>query len=68
VLIGIKTGLDSMTVAERLVRELRVAVVPGEAFGLTDGCHLRVSYGALDQATVEEGLDRLVRGVRAAVS
>jgi len=65
VLIGIKTGLDSMTVAERLVREHRVAVVPGEAFGLTDGCHLRVSYGALDQATVEEGLDRLVGGLRA---
>jgi aspartate/methionine/tyrosine aminotransferase len=68
VLIGVKTRLGSMAVAERLVREHRVAVVPGDAFGMTDGCHLRVSYGALDPGSVEEGLDRLVRGLRAIVA
>lgn len=67
VLAGVRTLLGSMTVAERLVREHRVAVVPGEAFGMTDGCHLRVSYGALDAATMEEGLDRLVHGLTAIV-
>jgi aspartate/methionine/tyrosine aminotransferase len=65
VLIDVKTALDSMTVAERLVRDHGVAVVPGEAFGMSGGCHLRVSYGALDVATVREGLDRLVRGLQA---
>lgn len=68
VLIDVKTGLGSMTVAERLVRDHGVAVVPGEAFGLTGGCRLRVSYGALDAATVREGLGRLVRGLRAITS
>jgi aspartate/methionine/tyrosine aminotransferase len=51
-------------VAERLVREHLVAVIPGTAFGATDGPYLRVSYGALDAATVVEGVDRLVRGLR----
>jgi aspartate/methionine/tyrosine aminotransferase len=57
--------MDAMTMAERLVREHRVAVIPGDAFGVTGVCSMRVSFGALDEHTVEEGLARLTRGIRA---
>lgn len=62
-LARVKTPLDALTVATRLITDHRVAVVPGEAFGLHDGCYLRVSYGALDSATVAEGISRLVEGI-----
>jgi aspartate/methionine/tyrosine aminotransferase len=53
-----------MDVAERLIREHGVAVIPGNAFGLADGCHLRVAYAALPPAAISEGVDRLVRGLK----
>jgi aspartate/methionine/tyrosine aminotransferase len=55
---------DAMRIAERLIREHRVAVVPGPAFGATDGCYFRVAYGALQKDTVAEGIGRLVTGLR----
>jgi aspartate/methionine/tyrosine aminotransferase len=67
-LLRIRRAIDPLVLVERLVREYKVAAVPGTAFGLMDGCYLRVSYGALDPATVEEGLSRLVRGLRALLS
>ena len=42
-----------------------VAVMPGSAFGLEAGCHLRVSYGALSPANALEGMGRLVEGLQA---
>jgi aspartate/methionine/tyrosine aminotransferase len=57
--------LADMAIAERLVREHKVAVVPGTAFGMTDGVYFRVAYGALQKATVAEGIGRLVKGLRA---
>ena len=56
--------LDGMTMMRRLVREHRVAAIAGDTFGLTEGCYLRVSYGALAADTVHEGMRRLVEGVR----
>jgi aspartate/methionine/tyrosine aminotransferase len=53
-----------MTLAERLIREHKVAVIPGPAFGLSEGCYFRVAYGALQRATVAEGIGRLVAGLR----
>jgi aspartate/methionine/tyrosine aminotransferase len=64
-LLKIDTELDSMTVAERLIRENKVAVIPGKAFGLETGCYLRVAYGALEPETAAEGTRRLVCGLRA---
>ena len=49
-----------MAIAERLIREHKVAVIPGPAFGMSDGCYFRVAYGALQKATVAEGIGRLV--------
>ncbi len=60
----VRTPLTAMTVMERLVREHKVAAIAGETFGLTEGCYLRVSYGALQGDRVKEGMLRLVTGLR----
>ena len=66
-LLRLRTQLDSMTVVERLIREYRVALIPGSTFGLEsqDGmCNVRLAYGALTPETVKEGLSRVVAGLR----
>jgi aspartate/methionine/tyrosine aminotransferase len=65
VLLKVLAELDSMHLVERLVREHRVAVMPGSTFGVSDHCALRVSYGPLDRDTAREGIGRLVNGLRA---
>ena len=67
VLLKVNTGLDPLHLAERLIREYKVAVIPGTAFGMTEGCYFRVAYGALQRETVAEGIGRLVNGLRAIV-
>jgi aspartate/methionine/tyrosine aminotransferase len=64
--IRVHADIDPLTLAERLIREHRVAVLPGSVFG-SDACSLRISYGALDAASVDEGMRRLVGGLRAIV-
>ncbi len=63
-LLRVKTDLNAMTIVERLIREYKVAVIPGFTFGLEEGCSLRVAYGAMEKHTVLEGMDRLVSGLR----
>jgi aspartate/methionine/tyrosine aminotransferase len=53
---------DTLALAEFLVREHQVDVVPGEFFGLPG--HLRIGCG-VPRATLEEGLARLARGLDA---
>jgi len=65
VLLKVETALDSLTMAEQLIRQHGVSVIPGLAFGLEEGCHLRIAYGALDESTAAEGMRRLVEGLRA---
>jgi aspartate/methionine/tyrosine aminotransferase len=67
VLLKVRTEMAPMMLAERLVREHKVAVIPGPAFGMTDGCCFRVAYGALQKETVTEGIGRLINGLRAIV-
>jgi aspartate/methionine/tyrosine aminotransferase len=64
-LVRVHSALDSMTLAERLIREYRVATIPGSAFADPSPCSIRISYGALDSESIIEGLHRLVRGLRA---
>lgn len=64
-LIRVHAALDSMTLTERLIKEHRVATIPGSAFADPSPCSVRISYGALDAASVIEGLARLTRGLRA---
>lgn len=63
-LLRVATTIDAMTLAERLIREHKVATVPGTAFGLTAGTYLRISYGALAGEKVEEGMGRLIAGIQ----
>ncbi len=64
-LLRVNTTLSAMTVVERLIQEHGVAVLPGDTFGLNEGCYLRLAYGALPAATAKTGLTRLVSGLRA---
>jgi aspartate/methionine/tyrosine aminotransferase len=66
-LLRVHASTEAFALAERLIREHRVAAIPGTAFGLTDGCYLRISYGALDRKSVATGVSRLVGGLRALV-
>lgn len=66
-LAKIHTDMDPMALVEMLIRDYGVAVIPGMTFGMTDGCYLRVAYGALQKKTVAEGIGRLVRGLKAIV-
>ena len=56
------TGLDDEAFAERLLREERVAVVPGSAFGPSGAGHVRMCY-ATSYARLEEALRRIGRFV-----
>ncbi len=64
VFLRLNTDLPDMEIVERLIREFRIATIPGSAFGMEDGCYLRISYGALDPSTMEEGIQRLVNGLQ----
>jgi aspartate/methionine/tyrosine aminotransferase len=64
-LLNLQTDMDPLVLTERLIREHRVAVMPGPPFGLTSGCYVRVAFGALQRETVTEGIGRLVTGLRA---
>jgi aspartate/methionine/tyrosine aminotransferase len=59
------TDMPALRLSERLVREHRVTVTPGETFGAREGCWLRISYGSLREETAAEGIARLVNGLRA---
>jgi aspartate/methionine/tyrosine aminotransferase len=62
-IVRVQSPLTPLALVERLVREHRVAAIPGTTFGL-EGCALRVSYGALEPDTVNEGVRRLAQGLR----
>ncbi len=66
-LLRLDTKLKPLALVERLVREHRVAAIPGDAFGMHDGCYLRVAYGALQKETVAEGIGRLVSGLKSII-
>ncbi|MBI1765571.1 MAG: pyridoxal phosphate-dependent aminotransferase [Acidobacteria bacterium] len=61
--LKLATSLPPLALVERLIREFRVAAIPGNAFG-SAGCYLRISYGALQPETVRAGVGRLVHGVK----
>ncbi|HAM70486.1 MAG TPA: aspartate aminotransferase [Verrucomicrobiales bacterium] len=63
-LLNLHTPWEPLGLVKRLVQEHKVAVVPGTAFG-TEGCRLRVSYGALTPENAEVGIRRLVAGLQA---
>lgn len=48
-----RTGLDSLTFAEKLLKEKQVAVVPGTAFGPMGKDYVRISYATATEKLVE---------------
>jgi aspartate/methionine/tyrosine aminotransferase len=67
IFLRISSPMEPLALVERLVREHRVAAIPGTAFGVAGGCTLRVAFGALEKETAAEGIGRLVRGLKAIV-
>lgn len=65
--LRIDSPLPPLALVERLVKEFKVAAIPGTAFGIDRGCSLRVAFGALEAETAAEGIGRLVRGLKAIV-
>jgi aspartate/methionine/tyrosine aminotransferase len=63
-LLKIDTKIDAMELVERLIKQHRVAVLPGTTFGIDSGTYLRVAYGALEEDTAVEGIGRLVEGLQ----
>lgn len=64
-MMKVQTDLPDMLIVERLIKEHRVGVLPGSAFGLENGCYLRVSFGALQVDTALSGIQRLMNGLQA---
>jgi aspartate/methionine/tyrosine aminotransferase len=62
-LMRLNTDMDPMQMVEQLVRDYRVAAIPGTTFGIGSSCCLRISYGAIEKDTVTEGIGRLVNGL-----
>jgi aspartate/methionine/tyrosine aminotransferase len=55
-----------MDFTHHMAREHKVVTIPGFAFGLSDpssGNYQRLSYGALDAASVSEGVSRFISAV-----
>ncbi|GAG15337.1 unnamed protein product, partial [marine sediment metagenome] len=51
-----RTGLNSLIFAQRLLKEVKVAVIPGTAFGRDD--YVRLSF-ATSRQQIQEGLHRI---------
>ena len=64
ILLRVHTDKNDMILLKELITRFHVAAIPGSAFGIHDGCYFRIAYGSLRQATVTEGIDRLVQGLK----
>jgi aspartate/methionine/tyrosine aminotransferase len=62
-LIKINTDKNDLELAKALIENFKVAAIPGSAFGLSEGCYLRISYGMLDAVQIDTAIDRLVNGI-----
>ncbi|EAX46695.1 aminotransferase, class I and II [Thermosinus carboxydivorans Nor1] len=62
-----ETGMDSLSFAETLLKEEKVALVPGNAFGDSGEGYVRCSY-ATSAANLAEALERIGRFVRKRLS
>lgn len=61
--LKINTKINSFELAKKLIENYQIAVIPGTTFGMENDCYLRVAYGALNQETAIEGINRLITGL-----
>ena len=62
--LKVKTNISDFELVKILIENYRVAVIPGSTFGISNGCYLRVAYGALKPETALEAIKRLVKGLQ----
>ncbi|GAB4536887.1 MAG: pyridoxal phosphate-dependent aminotransferase [Pleurocapsa sp.] len=62
--LKINTQKNDLELVKQLIKKYQVAVIPGSTFGISDGCYLRVAYGALQLETATTGISRLTTGLR----
>ncbi len=65
VMLELDSPARDMELVQSLITEYGVATLPGSAFGLSEGCHLRLSFGALSDDEIRTGLERLKQGLDA---
>ena len=63
-LIKLETERKDIDITQQLIKQHKIAVIPGHTFGMTDGCYLRIAYGALDKDTAVTGIRRLTLGIK----
>lgn len=63
-LLKIHTQRNDLDFVKALIDDFQVSAIPGCAFGLTDGCYLRLSYGMLNAERVEIAMTRLIMGIK----
>lgn len=61
----LKASSNDLQLAHDLIQHHAVATIPGSAFAAPEGTYLRISYGALTAATVEQGISQLIAGLHA---
>ena len=64
---GLKVGVEPIAFNRAMTEKFKVASIPGFAFGLTqthEANYQRLSYGALEAASVAEGVQRYVAAVQ----
>ena len=63
IMLNIDSSLNDLELVKLLIAEFGVATLPGSAFGIHQGCHIRLSYGALQNDEVVTGIKRLKQGL-----
>jgi len=54
---------DMLSLTRKLVEQHQVAAIPGNTFGMEDGCYFRVAYGALSQVEALAGVTNFISGL-----
>ena len=62
--IKINRELNDFELVKQLVKQHKVAVIPGSTFGMEKGCYLRVAYGNLSLEQAKIGIKRLIDGLQ----
>ncbi|MGC9367035.1 MAG: aminotransferase class I/II-fold pyridoxal phosphate-dependent enzyme [bacterium] len=65
IFLGLKpsSNLQGWEVVEQLAKKHKIAVMPGEPFGMTGTPFIRISYGNLKHYVLQQNLNRLKQGL-----
>ncbi|MGR9088656.1 MAG: pyridoxal phosphate-dependent aminotransferase [Gammaproteobacteria bacterium] len=63
-LLKLNTDKTDLSVVKTLIDDFGIVAIPGSAFGLTEGCYLRLSYGMLDPGRTGIAMQRLIQGLQ----